>query len=87
MIEQIKLLVEGSNIPDFFSIIWNWSLLSLYIVAIIITLVLIARDAHERGYGWLATMAWCALVLVVFPVGLALYFLMVRKDFRTWKAG
>jgi hypothetical protein len=82
--EQINIMMADSNIVVFFSHVWNWPILILYLVAIIIAIILVARDSRERGYGYLATIGWSALVLFVFPIGLALYLLFVHKDFSRW---
>jgi hypothetical protein len=80
------ILMENTNIFTLFSQVWNWSILSLYGLSAIIAIVLVARDARERGYKRLARIGWCALVIFVFPVGLALYLLMVKKDFQKWNS-
>jgi hypothetical protein len=84
--QQLIILTEDINIFVVFSQVWNWAILSLYGIAIIVTIILVARDARERGYKRLARIGWCALVIFVFPVGLALYLLMVRKDFQRWNS-
>jgi hypothetical protein len=80
------ILMEDTNLFTLFSQVWNWSILSLYGLSAIIAIVLVARDARERGYKRLARIGWCALVIFVFPVGLALYLLMVKKDFQKWNS-
>jgi hypothetical protein len=72
-------------VPENYSLIWisqvlNLTALFLYAVAVVIAVVLVARDAAERGYRTLAVMGWCALTVFAFPVGLALYLLFVKKD-------
>jgi hypothetical protein len=76
-----------TNIVTLISQVWNWTILGLYFIAIIIAIILVGRDARERGYGWPSTAGWCALVIFVFPVGLALYLVMVKKDFSRRGAG
>jgi hypothetical protein len=84
--EQFNSLGTDSNIIIFFSYVWNWAILILYFVAVIIAVILVARDSRERGYGYLAAIGWSALVLFIFPIGLALYLLLVHKDFHKWNA-
>jgi hypothetical protein len=84
--EPFKSILTDNNFVVFFSHIWNWTILIMYIISMIIAIILVARDSRERGYGLLATIAWCVLVIFVFPIGLALYLLMVRKDFQRWNA-
>jgi hypothetical protein len=82
--EQLKILVADTNLVVFFSHVWNWPILILYLIAVIVAVILVARDSRERGYGYLATIGWSILVLFVFPIGLALYLLLVHKDFSKW---
>jgi hypothetical protein len=84
--EQFNSLGTDSNIIIFFSHVWNWAILILYFVAVIIAVILVARDSRERGYGYLAVIGWSAMVLFIFPIGLALYLLLVHKDFHKWNA-
>jgi hypothetical protein len=84
--EQFISLGADNNIVIFFSHVWNWTILVLYLVAVIIAVILVARDSRERGYGPLAAIGWSALVLFIFPIGLALYLLLVHRDFHKWNA-
>ena len=84
--EHFKSILTDSNFVVFFFQFWNWTILLMYVISMIIAIILVARDSRERGYGLLAIIAWCVLVIFVFPIGLALYLLMVRKDFKRWNA-
>jgi hypothetical protein len=84
--EPFNSVLTDSNFVVFFSNIWNWTILITYAIFLIIAIILVALDARERGYGLLGRVAWCVLVMFVFPIGLALYLLMVRKEFQRWKA-
>lgn len=59
----------------------NWMILA----ALIVVAFLIGRDARRRGNSWLAAIAWAALTLFAFPIGLGLYFLVGRRSQKTCK--
>lgn len=59
-----------------FAQIVNWIILA----ALIVAAFLVGRDARRRRNSWLAAIAWAALTLFVFPIGLGLYFLTGRRS-------
>jgi hypothetical protein len=79
--EQLLISTGELNIFARFFQAWNWAVFCVYAISAIIAIILVARDARDRGYKRLARIGWCALVIFVFPIGLALYLLMVKKDF------
>jgi hypothetical protein len=82
--DHLIILKEDKNIFNLFFQAWNWAIFCLYGISVIVAILLVARDARDRGYKRLARVGWCALVIFVFPIGLALYLLLVKKDFQRW---
>ena len=53
------------------------------VFALILTVpLLIGRDARQRGLSWIDTLVWILASLVLFPIGIGLYFLFGRPPAR-----
>lgn len=53
----------------------NWFIMA----AIVVVAAYVGRDARKRSYSWPETMAWVAISVFIFPVGVGIYFLWIRR--------
>ena len=56
-------------------------ILNFFVLALIFAVpLLIGRDARKRGLSWIDTLIWILASLVLFPIGIGLYFLFGRPS-------
>jgi len=67
-------------LPAFTSNISNLVAAGLYIAGTLIGIFLVISDARDKGYQKAAAFGWAAMMLFVFPVGLALYLILVKRE-------